>query len=157
SLTDLAGRGESRYFREVARLCAQAAEGLAYAHCQGVLHRDIKPSNLLLDAHGTVWVTDFGLAKSADSEDLTHTGDLVGTLRYIPPGRFQGRSAARSDVHARGVALYELLTLRPAFAGGDRVELIERVTRSAPVRPRLLDPRIPRDLETVVLKASAAA
>src|SRR5262249_32118187 len=134
---------------------AQVAEGLDYAHRHGVLHRDIKPSNLLLDARGTAWITDFGLAKPAGGGDLTATGDIIGTLRYMAPERFEGRSDGRSDVYALGVTLYELLTLRPAFAAGDRLKLIEQLTRSSPVRPRLIDPRIPRDLETVVLKAAA--
>ena len=82
---------------------------------QGILHRDIKPSNLLLDLHGNVWVADFGLAKADDSEDLTHTGDIVGTLRYMAPERFGGQSDARSDVYSLGLTLYELLALRPAF------------------------------------------
>src|SRR5205823_8643144 len=102
------------YWQSVARIGIQVAEALAYAHGQGLLHRDIKPSNLLLDTQGVVWVTDFGLAKAADSEDLTHTGDVVGTLRYMAPERFQGRADPRSDVYALGLTLYELLTLRPA-------------------------------------------
>jgi eukaryotic-like serine/threonine-protein kinase len=155
--SDLVGQPESRYFREVARLGVQAAEALDYAHQQGVLHRDVKPSNLLLDTRGTLWVTDFGLAKADDSEDLTGTGDLVGTLRYMAPERFQGRADARSDVYALGVTLYELLTLRPAFAETDRLALIETVTRAGPPRPRRFDPSIPRDLETIVLKATARA
>ena len=84
------------------------AEALAYAHAQGILHRDIKPSNLLLDAEGTVWVTDFGLANGKGADDLTATGDVVGTLRYMAPERFEGRSEPRSDVYALGVTLYEL-------------------------------------------------
>ena len=120
---------------------------------QGTLHRDIKPSNLLLDAHGTVWVTDFGLAKAAEDEDLTRTGDLVGTLRYMAPERFQGRCDARSDVYALGLTLYEMLALRPAFDARDRHPLIYQVTHTRPPRLRLLDPGIPRDLETIVHKA----
>jgi serine/threonine protein kinase/tetratricopeptide (TPR) repeat protein/WD40 repeat protein len=147
--------GRPRYAHEVARLGVQAADALAYAHAQGVLHRDIKPANLLLDLHGILWVTDFGLAKADDSDDLTHTGDLVGTLRYMAPERFRGRADARSDVYALGVTLYELLTLRPAFDETDRVRLVAQVTGTTPPRPRRLDPTIPRDLETVVLKAMA--
>ena len=101
------------YFRTIARIGFQVAEALAYAHEQGILHRDIKPANLLLDAHGSVWVTDFGLAKVFDGEvGLTQTGDTVGTLRYMAPERFDGRSEPRSDVYSLGVTLYELLTLQ---------------------------------------------
>src|SRR5262249_15239364 len=130
-------------------------EALEYAHRQGVVHRDIKPSNLLLDARGTIWVTDFGLAKEEGVEELTQSGDIVGTLRYMAPERFQGRADPRSDVYGLGVTLYELLTLRPAFDDTNRGRLIERVLHEEPVRPRQLGPRIPRDLETIVLKAMA--
>ena len=109
---------EQRFYRSVARLGVQVAEALAYAHGQGVLHRDIKPSNLLLDTQGTVWVTDFGLAKAEGSDGLTQTGDIVGTLRYMAPERFDGRSDPRSDVYGLGTTLYELLTLRPAVRRG---------------------------------------
>jgi serine/threonine protein kinase/WD40 repeat protein len=143
------------YARAVARLGVQAADALAYAHAQGVLHRDVKPSNLLLDAAGVLWVTDFGLAKADDSDDLTHTGDLIGTVRYMAPERFRGECDARSDGYALGVTLYELLTLRPAFADTDRLRLIDRIARETPHPPRRHDPHIPRDLETVVLKAMA--
>ncbi len=144
------------YWRSVARIGIQVAEALAYAHAQGVLHRDIKPSNLLLDTQGVVWVTDFGLAKSADSEDLTQTGDVVGTLRYMAPERFQGCADARSDVYALGLTLYELLTLRPAFDECERHKLLRHMLSSVPPPPRKLNPAVPRDLETIVLKAMAA-
>ncbi len=143
------------YFSSVARIGVQAADALAYAHAQGVLHRDIKPSNLLLDAHGTVWVTDFGLAKADDAANLTHTGDVVGTLRYLPPERFAGQSTPRGDVYALGLTLYEMLTLRPGFTAPDRGQLIHQVTQEEPARPRQIDRRISRDLETIVLKAIA--
>jgi serine/threonine protein kinase/WD40 repeat protein/Flp pilus assembly protein TadD len=143
------------YWRSIARIGIQVAEALTYAHSQGTLHRDIKPSNLLLDTQGTVWITDFGLAKAVESDDLTRTGDIVGTIRYMAPERFQGRSDARSDVYGLGVTLYEMLTLRPAFEESDRVRLVQRVTQLDPPPPRRLDRRIPRDLETVVLRAIA--
>ena len=92
-----------------------------------MLHRDIKPSNLLLDAAGHVWVADFGLAKVEGSDGPTQTGDIVGTLRYMAPERFEGWSDRRSDIYGLGMTLYELLTLRPAFEAATRVQLIERV------------------------------
>jgi tRNA A-37 threonylcarbamoyl transferase component Bud32 len=112
------------YWQSVAQIGVQVAGALEYAHQQGVLHRDIKPSNLLLDRQTTVWVTDFGLAKAADSDDLTHTGDVLGTLRYMPPEAFEGGSDARSDVYSLGLTLYELLAFRPAFEEKDRHKLV---------------------------------
>jgi WD40 repeat protein len=119
-----------------------------------VLHRDIKPANLLLDLQGIIWVTDFGLAKE-EGDNLTQTGDLVGTLRYMAPERFGGLSDARSDVYSLGLTLYELVTLRPAFDETDRGRLIQRITHEEPPRPRQLDAQLPRDLETIILKATA--
>jgi WD40 repeat protein/serine/threonine protein kinase len=143
------------YWQSVARVGAQVAQALAYASSQGLLHRDVKPSNLLLDTQGTVWVTDFGLAKAADSEDLTHTGDIVGTVRYMAPERFGGPGDVRSDLYALGLTLYELLTLRPAFPETDRNKLLQQVMHEEPPRPRRLNPQVPADLETIVLKATA--
>jgi WD40 repeat protein len=131
----------------------QVAEALDYAHRQGVLHRDIKPSNLLLDTQGTVWVTDFGLAKAVGSDELTQPGDVVGTLRYMAPERFRGESEPRSDEYSLGITLYEMLTLRPAFEDANRARLIHRIAHEEPPRPRQVDRRIPLDLETIVLKA----
>ena len=144
------------YFRTIARIGRQVADALAYAHKQGVLHRDIKPANLLLDALGNVWVTDFGLAKAFEGEDgLTLTGDIVGTVRFMAPERFDGRSEPRSDVYALGVTLYELLTLRTLYAESNRTKLIERILHDEPIRPRQIDRRIPRDLETIIQRAIA--
>jgi tRNA A-37 threonylcarbamoyl transferase component Bud32 len=140
------------FFRSVAHIGRQAAQGLAYAHARGIVHRDIKPSNLLLDTDGVVWITDFGLAKAED-DGLTVTGDILGTLRYMAPERFRGQGDARADIYALGLTLYELLTLRPAYDSSDRLKLIERVKAEEPSRPRSIDGRIPRDLETIVLKA----
>src|SRR5207248_6909919 len=153
SATVLTGRPEAEYYRSVARMGVQVAAALDYAHRQGVLHRDIKPSNLLLDARGTVWVTDFGLAKAEGADELTRTGDIVGTLRYMAPERMGGWSDPRSDVYGLGITLYELLTLRPAFEESYRPGLIEQVAHEDPPRPRKVDRSIPRDLETIVLKA----
>ena len=108
--------GRREFYRDVARVGLQAAEALDYAHSEGVLHRDIKPSNLLLDAKGNIWITDFGLAKMEGADELTQSGDFVGTLRYAAPERLEGRSDRRSDLYSLGVTLYELLTLRALSA-----------------------------------------
>jgi serine/threonine protein kinase/WD40 repeat protein len=152
ALSDAAQGG---YYHASARIGLQVAEALAHAHHQGVLHRDIKPSNLLLDAEGRVWVTDFGLAKLEGSDGPTAPGDVVGTLRYMAPERFEGSSDPRSDVYSLGATLYELVTLHPAFGGASRAELVEQVLHTLLVPPRRHDPAVPRDLETVVLKAMA--
>jgi WD40 repeat protein/serine/threonine protein kinase len=145
-----------QYWQSAARVGMQVADALAHAASQGVLHRDIKPSNLLLDETGNVWVTDFGLAKAqSDSDDLTRTGDVIGTLRYMAPERFSGQGDLRSDVYSLGLTLYELLVLRTAFDETDRNKLVKQVMHDAPVRPRKLNPAVPRDLETVILKAIA--
>ncbi len=144
--------GRRAFFRSLAQIGRQVAGGLAYAHARGIVHRDIKPSNLLLDTEGVVWITDFGLAKG-DDEGLTQSGDILGTIRYMAPERFRGEGDARADVYALGLTLYELLTLRPGFDSPDRLKLIEQIKTEEPARPRAIDARIPRDLETIVLKA----
>jgi serine/threonine protein kinase len=116
--------GRRQFYRNVARIGLQAAEALAYAHSEGVLHRDVKPSNLLLDAKGNIWITDFGLAKAEGDDELTHTGDFIGTLRYTAPERLEGWSDRRSDIYSLGATLYELLTLQPFFSNKSRAELL---------------------------------
>jgi eukaryotic-like serine/threonine-protein kinase len=153
--SSLAGQTGSIYFREIARLGAKVADALDYAHRQGVIHRDIKPSNLLLDIRGNVWVTDFGLAKLVEGDELTQSRDLIGTLRFMAPERFRGVTHPMGDVYSLGATLYELLTLKPAFAERDQARLIDQIARESPVPLRQHDHRIPRDLETLVLKALA--
>ena len=153
--SSLGGSSDLRYFREIARLGAQVADALEYAHRRGVLHRDIKPSNLLLDALGNVWVTDFGLAKLEEGDDLSQSREVVGTLRYMAPERFRGTSDRRGDIYSLGATLYELLALRPPFEETDPIRLMERIRNESPTAPRQLDRKIPRDLETIVLKALA--
>jgi len=137
----------------IARIGVQVAQALDHAHAQGVLHRDIKPSNLLLDAYGNTWVTDFGLAKAEGLPELTRAGDVLGTLRYMPPEAFEGAFDARGDVYALGLTLYELLALRPAFDESDRRKLLKLVCESAPPPLRKVAPHVPRDLATIVHKA----
>ena len=144
-----------RYWRSVARTGLQVADALQYAHAQGTLHRDIKPANLLLDGQGAVWVTDFGLARALEHDRVTGTGDIVGTLRYMAPEQIEGDADGRSDIYGLGLTLYELLTLRPAFEASNRNQLVHLVLQGEPARPRSICPDIPRDLETVVLKAIA--
>ncbi len=143
------------YWRSVAGVGEQVAEALAYAHEQGTLHRDIKPANLLLDEKGVVWVTDFGLARATTAPDVTAPGDLTGTLRYMAPERLRGQVSAQGDIYSLGLTLYEMLLLRPAYDQTDRSALMQQVAHHSPDRPRKVNPAIPRDLETVVLKAIA--
>jgi tetratricopeptide (TPR) repeat protein len=142
--------------RDAARLGAAVADALEYAHQCGVVHRDVKPANLLLDASGRVWVTDFGLARLPDEAGVTLSGDLVGTLRYMSPEQAlapHGLVDHRADVFALGATLYELLTLEPVRGGAGREELLRQVTGEEPRPVRRRNPRVPVDLETVVMKA----
>jgi serine/threonine protein kinase len=144
------------YHRSVGRLGKQAAEALEYAHQAGVIHRDIKPGNLLVDGKGTLWIADFGLARLQSDTGISSTGDLLGTLRYMSPEQAlgtRGEVGPRTDIYALGATLYELLTLRPAFAGVDRLQLIHQIANVEPVPPRRFNAQVPPELETIVLKA----
>jgi serine/threonine protein kinase len=148
--------GSRRYFDWVAKLGRQAALALDHAHSIGIVHRDIKPANLLLDPHGLVWITDFGLAQMAGAPGVTVIGEMLGTLRYASPEQALARRGVvdhRSDVYSLGATLYELLTLRPLFASTDRNELLRQIADEEPRPPRSLESAVPRELETVVLKA----
>jgi eukaryotic-like serine/threonine-protein kinase len=151
---DKAPPGDERR-RFAARIGVQAAEAIQYAHDQGILHRDVKPANLLVDEHQSVWITDFGLAKLAGHDDLTRTGDVIGTLRYLAPEALRGQTGPENDVYSLGLTLYELITLNSPFGELSPSELLRQLSESEPTRPRNLDPTIPRDLETIVLKAIA--
>jgi serine/threonine protein kinase len=141
------------YFRSVAEIGLQSARALSYAHARGIVHRDIKPSNLILDTGGVVWITDFGLASTGDSA-MTQTGDILGTIRYMSPERFKGQCDNRADVYSLGLTLYEMLVLKPAFESPDRLQLMDIVTKHEITSPRSIDSRVPRDLETIVIKAT---
>jgi serine/threonine protein kinase/tetratricopeptide (TPR) repeat protein len=146
------------FFRRVAELGRQVAEALDYAHQQGVIHRDIKPANLLLDGHGNLWITDFGLAQFQSNVGLTLTGDLVGTLRYMSPEQAlakRGLVDHRTDVYSLGATLYESLALQPPFQETDRQELLRQIAFEEPCQPHQFNKAIPAQLETVIIKAMA--
>ncbi len=143
------------HFRRIAQIGVGVADALEHAHSQGVLHRDVKPANILVDEEDSVWVTDFGLAKLLNADEITAADDIVGTLRYVAPETFHGEVDARSDVYGLGLTLYELLALRPAFTDQERSPLIRRIMEEEPPPLRSLLPDLPRDLETIVTKAIA--
>ncbi|MCA9137616.1 MAG: serine/threonine protein kinase [Planctomycetales bacterium] len=138
-----------------ARIGIQVADAVHYAHSQGVLHRDIKPSNLMIDADGTVWVTDFGLATALQEEQPVDRSDIAGTLRFMAPEQLSGKHDTRSDIYSLGVTLYELLTLQPAFVADSKAAVVDRILKGEFERPRKIQSRVPRDLEAIVLKAMA--
>lgn len=150
-------RGDSPYDlhapRTSATIAMQIADGLAYAHERGILHRDIKPSNVMLDVTGHAWIADFGLAYIDDTLDLTATGEIVGTLRYMAPECFQGRGDARSDVYSLGLTLFELLEGQPAFLHQDRAKLIHQILHGPGPK---FTARVPTDLGTICLKCVAS-
>jgi hypothetical protein len=147
--------GTPDYHQFAARVIAVAADALHHAHGEGIVHRDVKPGNLLIEPTGWVWVADFGLATAAWGDELTATGDVVGTARFMSPEQTTGRRGLvdqRSDVYSLGVTLYELLTLAPAF-DGRTAEVLLHIATAPPLPLRRHDPTIPRELVVVVEKA----
>ncbi|MGH9152732.1 MAG: Stk1 family PASTA domain-containing Ser/Thr kinase [Acidimicrobiales bacterium] len=140
-----------------ASIGADVAAALAFAHRNGVVHRDVKPGNVLLDANGHVKVTDFGIARAANTtENLTQTGAVMGTATYFSPEQAQGYGVdRRSDVYSLGVVLYEMVTGRPPFAGDNPLTIAYKHVREAPVPPRQINPAIPAAFEAIVLQAMA--
>ncbi len=147
---------DAAVFRRIARWGIEAAEALEHAHSLGIVHRDIKPANLMIDSRGRLWITDFGLARTAADGGLTMTGDVLGTLRYMSPEQAMAKHGLvdhRTDVYSLGVTLYEVLTGMQAVGGNDREQILNAITLDEPRPPRALDAAIPHDLETIVLKA----
>ncbi len=143
------------YFEKIGKTFADVAEGLAHAHSKGVIHRDIKPSNLILDREGRLRILDFGLARLEGQESLTISGDVVGTPSYMSPEQARAKKIPidhRSDVYSLGATLYETLTGQPPFSGKDHADTISQIIGRDPIEPRNVNPRVPKDLETVVLK-----
>ncbi len=146
------------HVERVAELGVQAAEALHYAHQNGIVHRDIKPSNLLVDQHGKLWITDFGLAQCGRLGNLTRSGDVIGTLRYMSPEQATGKTHwidNRTDIYSLGLTLYELLTLRPVVDGTDRMVMLRQIEGSEPKGARHWNPAVPIDFENILLKAIA--
>src|SRR5436189_4716116 len=142
--------------RQAAELIAKVARTVHYAHEHGILHRDIKPGNILLDAKGEPLLTDFGLARLVEAEStITRTREALGTPSYMAPEQAAGEQRKLSnatDVYGLGAVLYQLLTDHPPFAGGTTYETIKLVLDTEPRQPRLLNPKIDRDLSTICLK-----
>jgi serine/threonine protein kinase len=143
--------------REVARIGALIAEALAYAHEQGVVHRDVKPGNILVDHQRHPWLSDFGLAQVNDNLDLTSTGQIVGTLRYLPPERLKGTSGPAGDIYSLGATLYELIALQHVFATSDHAQLIQQIHTKEPASLISLNAQMPGDLNTIIMKCLAKA
>jgi serine/threonine protein kinase len=141
-------------WQQAADWAASISETVHFAHGEGVFHRDLKPQNILVDQQDQLHLVDFGLArKLEDSEGLTMTGTIVGTIHYLAPELLTGGNlSAASEVYAIGAVLYEMLTGIPPFAGESLTELMENIRRGSPVPPSQLRPSIPIALEIVCLK-----
>jgi serine/threonine-protein kinase len=155
SLADLI-REQPLPMKRAVRFLRTIAEAVHYAHGMGILHRDLKPSNILLDSLDQPHVTDFGLAKDLKSQsELTLTGETLGSPNYIPPEQIDGKrgtAGPHTDIYSLGAVLYHLLTGRPPFVGESLTATLQQVATAEPVAPRLLNPAISRDLETICLK-----
>jgi TolB-like protein/Tfp pilus assembly protein PilF len=147
---------ESTPIRQAAELVAKVARTVHYAHEHGILHRDIKPGNILLDKNGEPHLTDFGLARLVETEStVTGTLEVLGTPSYMAPEQAAGehtKLSSASDVYGLGAVLYQLLTGQPPFAGGTTYETIRLLRDTEPRQPRLLNPKVDRDLSTICLK-----
>ncbi len=150
------GSGEI-YIRGALNIVIKIAHALEYAHAQKVVHRDVKPSNIIIDMNGEPQLMDFGLAKQLDSgTKFTQTGSALGTPAYMSPEQAAGESHRvdhRSDIYSLGAVLYELVTGRPPFEGDNMMKVIIKVLNHDPVLPRQINPKIHRDIQTIIMKA----
>jgi tetratricopeptide (TPR) repeat protein len=153
--TPFGPRERQDYFVRLGAGFAEVADGLQHAHSKGVVHRDIKPSNLILDSEGRLRILDFGLARLEGQESLTISGDVVGTPLYMSPEqarRKRIRVDHRTDVYSLGATMYEALAGRPPFRGKNHADTLSQIIERDPVGPKKVNPRVPKDLETIVLK-----
>jgi eukaryotic-like serine/threonine-protein kinase len=147
-------RWTHKRYRDFLKVAVDLADALRHAHVCGIIHRDIKPSNLLLDRNGKIWITDFGLARCKYETSLTLTGDLLGTVNYMSPEQALGKPVdERTDIYSLGVTLYEMLAGQQAFSGQVRHAVLRSIEHDEPTQLRKLQPDVPYDLETVILKA----
>ena len=149
-------RPEPMSHRRAAELIVKIARTVQFAHEHGILHRDIKPGNILLDRHGEPHLTDFGLARLIEQEStVTNSFDVLGTPSYMSPEQAAGRVkelTAATDVYSLGAVFYQMLTGQPPFVGGTTYETIRLVLETEPRSPRMVNPKVDRDLSTICLK-----
>jgi serine/threonine protein kinase len=140
---------------KIANIIAQLAHGLAYAHKHGVVHRDIKPANIVLVRGGMAKITDFGIAQMSTGS-RTLVGTILGSPKYMAPEQVQGQAVdGRSDLFSLAVVLYEMLTGEPPFSGDNINTTMYRIVNEDPVPPKTLAPRIPEELNRIIIKALA--
>jgi len=153
-LRDLLAQRKPLALEDKITIMMQVCDGLHYAHQKGIVHRDIKPGNIMVLRDGQVKILDFGLALIANAEmDLTRTGLIMGTLRYLSPEQVRGRADHRSDIFSVGAVFYELLSLRPPFDGADPIQILDQLRSEDPLSMRELDPSLPSELAAIVERA----
>ncbi len=154
--SERSGTGARNYIRRAAQLIAQVSDGLEYAHSMGIIHRDLKPANVIVRPDGTPLLMDFGIAREAGALTITRTGAFMGTIPYVSREQLDAKKMGvdhRTDIYSLGVTLYELVTLARPFDGDTTEEIARRIQTCEPPRPRKLNPSIPRDMQTIILKA----
>ena len=155
-LRSLMATGQPLPIARAVDIAAQVAEGLAYAHQNGVVHRDVKPANIMLSVTGHCKITDFGIARMRSAEVKTQTGIVLGSPRYMSPEQVAGKRAEpRSDIFSLGVILYEMLTGKPPFTGEDVTSVMFQIMNLVPPPPSSINARVPEVLDFIVAKAIA--